>query len=339
MSDVAVIGAGYVGSDDRRLPRPPRPPGHVRRHRRRAGRRASRRARSRSSRTGLPELVDEGLAVPAARASSSARRERGGDRRVRVPLRADARRATTARPTSRSSRTSPARSRRSCAADAVVINKSTMPVGSTRLVAADPRRGGRATEQVGVASNPEFLREGTSVRDFLQPEPRRDRLRRPRGRGAGQRALPVAQRADARHRPRVGRDDQVRVERVPRHQDLVHERDREPVRDGRRRRARGRARHGLRPAHRLRVPAPRARATAARASRRTPRRCSTRRGRCGYDFSLLEGVRRGQPPPARAHGREGPRPRRRLARRACRSRSGASRSRPTPTTCGTRPRS
>ena len=42
-----------------------------------------------------------------------------------------------------------------------------------------------------------------------------------------------------------------------------------------RRRARGRARHGLRPAHRLRVPAPRARATAARASRRTPRRCCT----------------------------------------------------------------
>ena len=71
------------------------------------------------------------------------------------------------------------------------------------------------------------------------------------------RALPRRPGADPRHRPRVGRDDQVRVERVPRHEDLVRQRDRQPLRGGRRRRARGRARHGLRPAHRLRVPAPR----------------------------------------------------------------------------------
>lgn len=50
----------------------------------------------------------------------------------------------------------------------VVINKSTMPVGSTRLVQRLLAEGG-AIEQIGVASNPEFLREGTSVRDFLQP--------------------------------------------------------------------------------------------------------------------------------------------------------------------------
>jgi UDPglucose 6-dehydrogenase len=50
----------------------------------------------------------------------------------------------------------------------VVVNKSTMPVGSTRLVARALSEAGAATE-IGVASNPEFLREGTAVRDFLQP--------------------------------------------------------------------------------------------------------------------------------------------------------------------------
>jgi UDPglucose 6-dehydrogenase len=52
--------------------------------------------------------------------------------------------------------------------NAVVINKSTMPVGSTRLVQRILGEAG-ATEEIGVASNPEFLREGSSVRDFLQP--------------------------------------------------------------------------------------------------------------------------------------------------------------------------
>jgi UDPglucose 6-dehydrogenase len=51
---------------------------------------------------------------------------------------------------------------------AVVVNKSTMPVGSTRLVARELRRGGVAAD-VGVVSNPEFLREGHAVADFLEP--------------------------------------------------------------------------------------------------------------------------------------------------------------------------
>ena len=42
----------------------------------------------------------------------------------------------------------------------VVVNKSTVPVGSTAVRAARPRRGGRRADDVGVASNPEFLREG-----------------------------------------------------------------------------------------------------------------------------------------------------------------------------------
>jgi UDPglucose 6-dehydrogenase len=49
--------------------------------------------------------------------------------------------------------------------DAVVINKSTVPVGSTKVV---ERVLGRS--DVHVVSNPEFLREGSAVHDFLNPD-------------------------------------------------------------------------------------------------------------------------------------------------------------------------
>ncbi|HVQ44194.1 MAG TPA: UDP-glucose/GDP-mannose dehydrogenase family protein [Candidatus Saccharimonadia bacterium] len=48
---------------------------------------------------------------------------------------------------------------------AVVVNKSTVPVGTAERVA---QALGRA--DVAVASNPEFLREGTAVADFLGPD-------------------------------------------------------------------------------------------------------------------------------------------------------------------------
>ena len=49
--------------------------------------------------------------------------------------------------------------------EAVVVNKSTVPVGSTRVV---ERALGRT--DVAVVSNPEFLREGSAVHDFLHPD-------------------------------------------------------------------------------------------------------------------------------------------------------------------------
>ncbi len=52
---------------------------------------------------------------------------------------------------------------------AVVITKSTVPVGTGRKVAAILRR----TEPRGgfdVASNPEFLREGSAIEDFMRPD-------------------------------------------------------------------------------------------------------------------------------------------------------------------------
>jgi UDPglucose 6-dehydrogenase len=49
--------------------------------------------------------------------------------------------------------------------EAVVINKSTVPVGSTRVV---ERALGRS--DIAVVSNPEFLREGSAVHDFNHPD-------------------------------------------------------------------------------------------------------------------------------------------------------------------------
>jgi len=49
--------------------------------------------------------------------------------------------------------------------DSIVVNKSTVPVGSKTLV---ERLLGR--DDVVVVSNPEFLREGTAVQDFLHPD-------------------------------------------------------------------------------------------------------------------------------------------------------------------------
>ncbi|MFN2608246.1 MAG: UDP-glucose/GDP-mannose dehydrogenase family protein [Acidimicrobiales bacterium] len=49
--------------------------------------------------------------------------------------------------------------------EAVVVNKSTVPVGSTRVVEEALGR-----EDVSVVSNPEFLREGSAVSDFLHPD-------------------------------------------------------------------------------------------------------------------------------------------------------------------------
>jgi UDPglucose 6-dehydrogenase len=50
-------------------------------------------------------------------------------------------------------------------AEAIVINKSTVPVGSTRVVEQHLGR-----DDVVVVSNPEFLREGSAVHDCLHPD-------------------------------------------------------------------------------------------------------------------------------------------------------------------------
>ncbi|HEX8995756.1 MAG TPA: UDP-glucose/GDP-mannose dehydrogenase family protein [Ktedonobacterales bacterium] len=55
--------------------------------------------------------------------------------------------------------------------DVIIINKSTMPVGSGDLVSSIAREHLRDQNlSVAVVSNPEFLREGSAVHDFLQPD-------------------------------------------------------------------------------------------------------------------------------------------------------------------------
>jgi len=52
----------------------------------------------------------------------------------------------------------------------VVVNKSTVPVGSTKLVRRVLSEAGARADDFTVASNPEFLREGQAVHDFLHPD-------------------------------------------------------------------------------------------------------------------------------------------------------------------------
>ena len=49
--------------------------------------------------------------------------------------------------------------------ESIVVNKSTVPVGSTKVVERVLQR-----PDVKVVSNPEFLREGSAVKDFLKPD-------------------------------------------------------------------------------------------------------------------------------------------------------------------------
>ncbi len=52
---------------------------------------------------------------------------------------------------------------------AVVVTKSTVPVGTNARV-AEAIRGARADAEFDVASNPEFLREGAAIDDFMRPD-------------------------------------------------------------------------------------------------------------------------------------------------------------------------
>ena len=52
---------------------------------------------------------------------------------------------------------------------AVVVTKSTVPVGTGRRIAEIMRRA-RPDLEVDVASNPEFLREGSAIGDFMRPD-------------------------------------------------------------------------------------------------------------------------------------------------------------------------
>jgi UDPglucose 6-dehydrogenase len=52
---------------------------------------------------------------------------------------------------------------------AVIVTKSTVPVGTNRKV-ADAVRAAKPAAEFDVASNPEFLREGAAIDDFMRPD-------------------------------------------------------------------------------------------------------------------------------------------------------------------------
>ncbi len=120
----------------------------------------------------------------------------------------------------------------------------------------------RSAGEIGRGLGRARVRAGISARRLGRlrlPAPRshRRRVRLGRGRRALREAVRIAAEAGAVHLAQQCRADQVRIERVPRAQDQLRQRDREPVRCARRDLRRRAARHRLRPPHRLAVPQPR----------------------------------------------------------------------------------
>ena len=143
----------------------------------------------------------------------------------------------------------------------IVVDKSTVPVGTADRVREAIARGARASAAwptpFAVVSNPEFLKEGAAVEDFMRP----DRIVI----GADDERAIAAMRAVyapfQRNHERLlrdgralGRAHQVRGQRDAGDAHLVHERARQPRRRARRRHRARPPGHRLRSADRLPLP-------------------------------------------------------------------------------------
>lgn len=52
----------------------------------------------------------------------------------------------------------------------VIITKSTVPIGTGKMITEEIRRGPHGDREFAVVSNPEFLREGSAIEDFMLPD-------------------------------------------------------------------------------------------------------------------------------------------------------------------------
>ena len=134
-----------------------------------------------------------------------------------------------------------------------LVMKSTVPVGTGDSDQAPVRRAGQ--ERLPLRLLPRVPQGGLGAGGLPRSRPRGRRRRRRLGRRRGDRRLRPARRAARAHGHPLRRDGQARLERVPGDEDLVHQRDRQRLRGDRRRRRRGRPRHGARRPHRPEVPA------------------------------------------------------------------------------------
>ena len=126
-----------------------------------------------------------------------------------------------------------------------LVMKSTVPVGTGAAIKRDVRRA-RARTASATSPAPSSSRRARRSRTSCSP----DRVVVGddgdwAGDAVAELYAPLGRAARA-HRRRQRRDDQARLQRLPRDEDLVHQRDRQRLRGDRRRRDRGRARDGPR---------------------------------------------------------------------------------------------
>ena len=170
------------------------------------------------------------------------------------------RRATTAGPTCAASGRSATRSPGTSTRPRLIVIKSTVPVGTNAEL---ERRMAEVTDvPFDVASNPEFLKEGAAIDDFMKPDRVVVGVRRAEvGERAPRalRAVPAHRAAVPGHVARERRDDQVRGQRLLATKiSFINEMANLCERYERRHQRRP-PRHRPRPAHRLQLPVPRRR--------------------------------------------------------------------------------